>query len=240
MQHSHRNPIWVHRQVDGVAMGSPLGPMLANIFLSQFEETLSSHSRFYFRYMDDIIRTMPKNGGSILLGLVNSLHERFTLELESERGLPFLDMCLFSSCDNLKTEWLSKKTDTGVVLNYHAIAPTIYKSGIISGFVHQKFNTTTSWPAFHVGIEKAEKILSDNQYPRAVCKKVINATLNSSLGQCSQIPSEKHIINNGSSARNIFLPLEYRGNISDNFKSKMKKIVPDFSPPRSSGHVYHH
>ena len=47
-------------QVDGVAMGSPLGPILANIFLSHHEENwlnkcpIKFKPSFYRRYVDDI------------------------------------------------------------------------------------------------------------------------------------------------------------------------------------------
>ena len=44
-------------QIDGVAMGSPLGPVLANIFMCHFEEKWLKKSRFcpslWFRYVDD-------------------------------------------------------------------------------------------------------------------------------------------------------------------------------------------
>ena len=52
-------------QVDGVAMGSPLGPVLANLFMSNFEKTwLAEHNGteyspiFYKRYVDDIFCIM--------------------------------------------------------------------------------------------------------------------------------------------------------------------------------------
>ena len=50
----------LYRQVDGVAMGSPLGPTLANIFLCHYEDiwlpnySLECKSSYYKGYVDDI------------------------------------------------------------------------------------------------------------------------------------------------------------------------------------------
>ena len=45
-------------QIDGVAMGSPLGPVLADIFMRNFEEKLvanvDSRPSIWFRYVDDL------------------------------------------------------------------------------------------------------------------------------------------------------------------------------------------
>ena len=44
------------RQIDRVAMGSPLGPALANIFVGYYESKLfqtTSKPEMYYRYMDD-------------------------------------------------------------------------------------------------------------------------------------------------------------------------------------------
>ena len=44
-------------QIDGVAMGSPLGPVLANIFMCHFEEKWVMSGQvcpsFWYRYVDD-------------------------------------------------------------------------------------------------------------------------------------------------------------------------------------------
>ena len=46
----------LYEQTDGVAMGSPLGPLLANVFMCSIEENLEQHGqlpRYYRRYVDD-------------------------------------------------------------------------------------------------------------------------------------------------------------------------------------------
>ena len=45
----------LYKQIDGEAMGSPLGPLLTNIFMSSIEENLKQHGqlpRYYRRYVD--------------------------------------------------------------------------------------------------------------------------------------------------------------------------------------------
>ena len=55
-----QHPNFENFQVDGVAMGSPLGPILANNFLSHDEENwlnkflIKFKLSFYRRYVDDI------------------------------------------------------------------------------------------------------------------------------------------------------------------------------------------
>ena len=137
------------QQVHGVAMGSPVGPLLANIFVSRFDAELGSFSKFYFRYVDDVIRTLRVGGRQYLLDFVNSMHPnlKFTIEEPDETNwLAFLDMKVRRLADGtLSSEWYRKNTDTGILLNFHALAPKIYKQALVSGFIHRIFSTTSSW-----------------------------------------------------------------------------------------------
>ena len=52
----------LYEQTDGVAMGSPLGPLLANVFMCHIEDQLEQKSMipsFYRRYVDDTLVTLP-------------------------------------------------------------------------------------------------------------------------------------------------------------------------------------
>ena len=53
----------LYEQTDGVAIGSPLGPLLTNAFMCSIEETLDREGKMpshYRRYVDDTLTIMPK------------------------------------------------------------------------------------------------------------------------------------------------------------------------------------
>ena len=52
----------LYEQLDGVAMGSPLGPLMANSFMCHIEEQLHEQGlipSYYRRYVDDSLVIMP-------------------------------------------------------------------------------------------------------------------------------------------------------------------------------------
>ena len=69
----------LYEQVEGVAMGSPLGPLLANMFMCSIEEKLEEKNElpsFYKRYVDDTLTIMPDlNEANIFLDMLNSCHK---------------------------------------------------------------------------------------------------------------------------------------------------------------------
>ena len=76
----------MHQQIDGVAMSSPLGPALANIFVGYQEGKLFNIAKrplVYFRYVDDTFAVFnnEKDCNTFFIHL-NSLHPslRFTYE----------------------------------------------------------------------------------------------------------------------------------------------------------------
>jgi len=88
----------LYEQVDGVAMGSPLGPLMANAFMCNIEKQLQTENKmpaFYKRSVDDTLRAMPDvETASEFLTTLNNTHPSidFTMELEVDGRLPFLGM----------------------------------------------------------------------------------------------------------------------------------------------------
>ena len=88
----------LYEQVDGVAMGSPLGPLVANAFMCNIEKqlvTVHKMRAFYKRYVDDTLSAMPDfETASNFLTTLDSSHPSidFTTELEQNGRQPFLRM----------------------------------------------------------------------------------------------------------------------------------------------------
>ena len=80
-------------QREGLAMGSPPAPHLANGWLSTFDSMIQGNACLYERYMDDVLSAVKKDSVDEQLELINSLHPclQFTYELEIDGQLPFLD-----------------------------------------------------------------------------------------------------------------------------------------------------
>ena len=91
----------LYDQVDDVAMGSPLGPSLANIFMCSLEQRYLSScpSQFkpilYRRYVEETFCLFKeRNDIDLFLNHINSIHSKiqFTVEVENCSSLPFLDI----------------------------------------------------------------------------------------------------------------------------------------------------
>ena len=121
-----------YRQKSGVAMGSPLACILANLFMEYFETVLLPRlplqPAFWKRYVDDIICIWPhglENFQNFLDGL-NGLAPSITLSVEWEvlnedtgiANLPFLDVLIHRSILGVKFSVYRKPSHCQVYIHY--------------------------------------------------------------------------------------------------------------------------
>ena len=95
-----------YEQVQGAAMGSPISPLIANIFMEEFEvKALQSfphpHS-LWFPFVDDTFVINKAEHSQDLLQHINSQdpHIQFTVEPTQQGSLPFLDTLVTIQPDN--------------------------------------------------------------------------------------------------------------------------------------------
>ena len=89
-------------QIDGVAMGSPLAPVLDNIFMGfheskWFNEYNLNKPKFYLRCVDDIRAAFDNEQDSLnFLNFLNNRHPniKFTIEKQTNHSIAFLDVSI--------------------------------------------------------------------------------------------------------------------------------------------------
>ena len=135
-----------YKQVDGVAMGSPLGPTLANLFLVYYESKWLENCpqqfkpQFYRRYVDDIFVMFKKRDHvKKFLRYINSRHRniKFTCEEAKDNKISFLDIRRNNNA--LETSIFRRPTFSEVYTNFNSFLPTEYKRGLLHMLVFINF-----------------------------------------------------------------------------------------------------
>ena len=120
----------VYEQCDGVAMDSPLGPTLANVFMSHFEniwlENCPAHFKpIVYRRFVDIIFLLFRTKDHIekFNNYLNKQHKKitFTSEIEENGSLSFLDVTITRENNKSVTSVYRKLTFSGVFTNFESL-----------------------------------------------------------------------------------------------------------------------
>ena len=169
----------LYEQVDGVAMGSPLGPLMANAFMCHIEEKLKNQNKmpaFYKRYVDDTLSKMPDvSSTSEFLLTLNEIHHSlsFTMELEDNSKLPFLSMVIIRNGPRLETKVYVKPTDTGLLLHYQSHVDVKYKHSLLKTMLNLAFKLSSNWQFFHQECERLKMVFARLHYPETLIENTI-------------------------------------------------------------------
>ena len=183
-----------YKQTDGVAMGSPLGPTLANIFLGFHEQNwLNScptefKPAYYARYVDDIFVLFHNPDDLVKFKeYMNNRHPNmhFTSETEENNTLPFLDINIIRDDNSFMSSVYRKKTFSGVYTNFISFLPEVYKFNLVSTLLFRAYMISSNWTIVHNEIDKLKGIMKLNGYPVKMVDSVIKRFLykQSSPGQ---------------------------------------------------------
>ena len=123
-------------------MGSPVSPIIANIYMEFLEQKalttapMNCKPRLWKRYVDDVLEIIAKGEIDNLTEHLNQTDPtgniKFTHEPESDGAIPFLDTLIVKKPDGtVKLLVYRKKTHTDQYLNFDSHHPTYHKLGVI-------------------------------------------------------------------------------------------------------------
>ena len=168
----------MYNQIDGVAMGSPLGPILANIFDGYHEKRIQSHPwpQVYDRYVDDIFsHFLSKEACNEFFVTLNNLHPalKFTREDEQDDSLPFLDVLVNRMAQEFSTSIYRKPTFTGLYTPWDSFSATRYKTNTVRALVNRAVRICSP-SLLDDELENIRRIFLRNGYPGSVLEKMVS------------------------------------------------------------------
>jgi hypothetical protein len=206
-------------QSDGVSMGNPLGPTMANFYMchlenSVFDNTPDIKPILYLRYVDDIFLLV--NNISSIEKLRDSFEAnsvlKFTFEVESKKQIPFLDVNIRRTQDSFSTSVHIKNTSFGDCLNFDSLCPDRYKVGVAKALLHRGYHVSSSWDSFHAEVNRIRQLLTNNNFPMALIDRTINNFVNQKFQDNPSITPRKKIL------------LFFQNQMSTNYKTEEKQL----------------
>ena len=153
-------------------MGSPLSPMLANIYMEYFEEMSTSlKPSMWLRYVDETFIFWPhQEDVQTLLDHVNSIRPsiQFTMEKEQDNKLSSLGVSVTHTEQGFRSSVYRKPTFTRQYLNFNSHHPYTVKKGIVRCIQHQAKTISSDTDAYQEEMISLRHNLHRNNYPESI------------------------------------------------------------------------
>ena len=169
----------LYYQVEGVMMGSPLGPTFADFYMCDLENKVLQDQNIrpttYCRYVDDIYVVVRDEDH--LNELKNELQRasvvQFTTELSANNKLAFLDIEVEVRNGRYQTTVHRKPTDLGKCLNPVSECPDTYKTSVVRSYVQRAYKVCSSPELLQAELSRSKQILVNNGYTNTMVDREI-------------------------------------------------------------------
>jgi len=223
----------LYKQIDGMAMGSPLGPLFANIFLSHYESIWLKDSPvkpvLYKRYVDDTLWLLPANSNvSDLMSYMNSRHNnmRFTFETETNNSINFIGLNIMhheydSSKHCYTTNVYRKPTATQLCMNFNSFVSISYRLSVLKCLLYRAFRICSNWQLIHTEISFIRSMLLRNAYPGWLIDRVIKNAVTHFVNP---------VLKYGPRKEAVYIGLPFLGKSTDSLRATILRIGKQFIP----------
>lgn len=207
-----------YRQKEGLAMGSPVSPLGAELFVDHLERSAIMnqvnpylpHIKFWSRYVDDVfcLFTGDKTQLENFFNYLNTCnpHIEFTMETESVCKINYLDLTLTRTVQSLEFNIFRKPTCTDITIPATSNHHHRYKLSAFYHLAHRLFNVPMSQENFQKEVKHIIHLADVNGFTREEVDRVVARV------------ERKHLLNEGGSrqvAPDQWCSLPFLGPISN-------------------------
>ncbi|XP_076039315.1 uncharacterized protein LOC143024400 [Oratosquilla oratoria] len=205
------------KQVDGVAMGSLLGVLFANMYMAHVKEKDFQHHStpgLYARYIDDIFITSStdEDANSLMTALQNNSFLTFTCERSNQRRLPFSDLEITKDENDFRTKVYTKATNIRRCLIARGEFTAAYKLSVAAAYINGVVTHCNSWTEAHRKFDCIRQLLTNSGYPDHMIGGLIKKKLVQYTTPAQTLDSQGHMIT-----------IYHRNNYHDRYR---KNVMP--------------
>ena len=169
-----------YEQIEGTAMGSPISPIVANLYMEDLEtkaiQSAPDPPVFWKRFVDDTFVIIKSSHKEEFLDHINSIDPniQFTSEESREDGsMPFLDMLIIPQKDGtFNTTIYRKPTHTDMYLQCDSQHPISSKYSVVGTLHHRARTMCSNTNLLQQEEEHLQKVLTTCKYPNLALNRI--------------------------------------------------------------------
>ena len=171
----------IYKQTDGVSMGSSLGPVLANIIMTQMESEIvkpletKGVIKHYMCYVDNTPLLIKPENIETVLRKFNSFHKNLHFRVDTFDGgdIHFLDLKI----EGIETDVYHKPTHTGQYFDFTSQTPWNLKTAWVKALVNRAKKICSTPQNFNRQLNKIKKFMAWNNCPTYIVKAFLKRQL---------------------------------------------------------------
>jgi Reverse transcriptase (RNA-dependent DNA polymerase) len=240
-----------YSQIEGMAMGSPLSPILCNLFMADLEQEALNAAPYkpaiWLRYVDDTFILWEHSTEKLheFLEHLNSQNQaiKFTMEVEEDSVLPFLDVKVTRTGNSLSTSVYRKKTHTDRYLHFQSNHPVKTKIGVVKCLQNRARAICQNALEFNAEITKIESAFKLNGYPDRILDRALRQAKHT-VTQERTTPVATAVIPYSGSYSEKLKRICHKYNIrvvtrsQDTIGKRLRKVTPHLPIERKKGVIY--
>ena len=172
----------IYTSNEGLIMGNPLSPLLAEIFMDFLENQISKHPLFnqfiyWHRYVDDILTCFVGTERQLkyFLNYINNLHNniQFTIEKEIDKSINFLDLTIKRENNKHIFSVFHKPTHTDTTIHNNSCHPVQHKLASFHSMIHRLISLPLNQENFQKELNIIKQIAVNNGYNPDIINQIL-------------------------------------------------------------------